>query len=266
MAFLACSGVLSLLIGRRRAFKPLRAAPTRVMPACASWFEAWPTWKMFYTPWAEMVHTSSIALASGAGKLRRALLDFMFDMTNNEKRNNLPPPIMKLFSDGKVLDVRCACLGENPEKEYFFNCVEKNGNQRLTKFYHSSLPKELLEYCSDEDGKWDKGEHLRVVLGPNKSFFAWDRTSVRWSNLPAGLESTIQSWLSPAGWVQGPPRTIALGKDGAYFAMSEYGAWSCNAPTSRPYLKEQVNHLAEGNLIEDVEVSSKISASHPMVL
>jgi len=173
---------------------------------------------------------------------------------------------MKLFNDKKVLDVRCACLGENPEREYFFNYVEKNGDQRLTKFHHSSMPEELLEYCRDKNGKWDKGEHLRVVLGPNKSFFAWDRTSVRWSNLPAGLESAIQGWLSPMGWAQGPPRIIALGKDGAYFAMSEYGAWSCNAPTSSAFLKEQFRLLAELNLMGEVEVSGNISAFHLMVL
>lgn len=48
---------------------------------------------------------------------------------------------------------------------------------------------------------------------------------MRWKNLPSSLESTLQSWLSPAGWKFGPPRVIALGADESWFALTEYGTF-----------------------------------------
>lgn len=37
------------------------------------------------------------------------------------------------------------------------------------------------------------------------------------------LEDAIQSWLTPSGWRVGAPRLVTWGRDGAFFAMSEYG-------------------------------------------
>lgn len=63
----------------------MRAAPTRVAPAYAARFGAWPILKMYYMPWVEMVHTSSKAQTNGPGKLRRLLLDSMFDRLTMKK-------------------------------------------------------------------------------------------------------------------------------------------------------------------------------------
>jgi hypothetical protein len=71
---------------------------------------------------------------------------------------------------------------------------------------------------------------LRVTLGPNGSFFAWDSKRVRWQNIPPGLEKAVQGWLGPAGWNSGPPRIVTLGASGSYFAISEYGAAAWNVP------------------------------------
>ena len=65
--------------------------------------------------------------------------------------------------------------------------------------------------------------HLRVFLGPESSFITWDPTFIRWHSLPAALEASIQSWLTPAGWKAGAPRTATWNARGACFATSEYG-------------------------------------------
>jgi hypothetical protein len=66
----------------------------------------------------------------------------------------------------------------------------------------------------------------KVSFGPNDSFIAWDSKSIRWDALPARLEELVQSWLSPAGWLHGPPRNISLGQGGAYFAITEHNWWA----------------------------------------
>lgn len=148
-------------------------------------------------------------------------------------------------------DVRFACLGADPNNKYAFSIVDKAGQ---TTFYFSNLPKALNEYLKDEKGNCAKGDDLKVVLGPDDSFFAWDRTSMRWSNLPAGLESSLQGWLSPSGWLYGPPRVVALGKDGGYFALTEYGAWSYWMPASSPQTKRELDSAAALKMLEQVEV------------
>ena len=73
---------------------------------------------------------------------------------------------------------------------------------------------------------------VRVVLGPGESFVAWDVDAIRWSDVPKGLESALQSWLTPSGWDSGPPRLIALGHGGAFFALSEFGAYQWSMPST----------------------------------
>ena len=47
-----------------------------------------------------------------------------------------------------------------------------------------------------------------------------------------------QVWLSPAGWKVGPPRMVALGADGAWFILSEYGAAAWGIPDEFESLAE----------------------------
>lgn len=89
------------------------------------------------------------------------------------------------------------------------------------------MPAAFKAWLTDPDtGKIRRNKHTRVTFGPNDGFVAWDSTSIRWSKIPEGLEGVLQGWLSPAGWSGGPPRIIALGKDQAYLAISEYGVWA----------------------------------------
>lgn len=94
------------------------------------------------------------------------------------------------------------------------------------------MPKALVLWLADtEKNELKRDEHLRVALGPDDSFFAWDSKSIRWSNIPSEFEEEIQEWLSPTGWLKGPPRIVALGGNGAYFALSEYGTLCMSSST-----------------------------------
>ena len=82
-----------------------------------------------------------------------------------------------------------------------------------------ATPPGLIEFIGE-----GYDEQFRASLGPNRSYFAWTSKRIRWQGIPAGLEKRVQSWLSPSGWKAGPPRIVALGPEGSYFALSEYGA------------------------------------------
>jgi len=64
---------------------------------------------------------------------------------------------------------------------------------------------------------------LTVVFGANDSYVAWDSKSVKWSNIPAELEKSLEERCGPKGWLNGPPRTVALGGNGVYFAEFNTG-------------------------------------------
>jgi hypothetical protein len=86
-------------------------------------------------------------------------------------------------------------------------------------------PRSLVQWLKD-----GTDQHVRVALGPDNSFFAWDSKRVRWEGIPNNLQESIQGWLGPAGWISGPPRIVCLGCNGAYFALSEYGAAAWKSP------------------------------------
>lgn len=144
------------------------------------------------------------------------------------RRNNLPKEIQAYFDAKRISDVICATFGDDDENLFFLYREKKeDGTTALSAFIGDVLPAEFREWLLDEDNKIKQEmESLRVVLGPDNSFVAWTSKSIRWSNIPKGLETTFQSWLTPAGWKSGPPRLVALGCSGAFFALSEYGASS----------------------------------------
>jgi hypothetical protein len=115
--------------------------------------------------------------------------------------------------------------------------------------FGEGCPKGLKAYLFDTNAQTQRRDkHLRVSFGPNSSFFAWDQTSMRWSNTPSSLEETVQSWLSPSGWKTGPPRAIALGAEGAWFALSEYGTVAWDIPEDYEVLAETWEEWEEEEL------------------
>jgi hypothetical protein len=130
-----------------------------------------------------------------------------------------------------------ATLSHTPKKmirlRYVSGQLALNSNERTTEAdfeqsgYGAGVPATFKGWLTDPDtGKIRRDKYTRVAFGADDSFFAWDRNSVRWSNVGKELEEKIQEWLSPSGWIFGPPKIVALGVGKAYFMISEYGAWS----------------------------------------
>ncbi|KAF2786908.1 hypothetical protein K505DRAFT_317612 [Melanomma pulvis-pyrius CBS 109.77] len=139
---------------------------------------------------------------------------------------NLPPALLKLIVGGSVVDVHWAALGPVQES-WVLSFKDANGKNNLG--WGSSIPPTLAQILKT----LTPTQHLRVFLGPKHSktsknnnnepsFIAWDPTFIRWSGLPPPLEACLQSWLTPAGWKFGPPRTMTWNAKGAFFAKSEY--------------------------------------------
>ncbi|KAJ4359911.1 Phosphatidylglycerol/phosphatidylinositol transfer protein [Didymosphaeria variabile] len=128
----------------------------------------------------------------------------------------LPPALLALMTGGSVLDVHWASLGTITDS-WILSFKDSSGTQNLA--WGASIPSRLEKVLS----KLSPSQHLRVFLGPSSSYIAWDPTLIRWSSLPASLEDTLQSWLTPSGWRAGAPRMVTWGPDDAFFAMSEYG-------------------------------------------
>jgi len=87
---------------------------------------------------------------------------------------------------------------------------------------------------------------LAVEFGPNGSFYARDKDSYRWHNLPDALEEAIQQRLCPAGWTARPDFVI-LGADGAFIYSNDRGGAS-HALGSYPKLQELVLGLQRANV------------------
>ena len=151
--------------------------------------------------------------------------------TYESTRSNIPQGIDSLFCKKTIQDVLWAAFGPD-EGNYFFAYEARDG--KTFAISGPTLPSEFKEWLKDDpDGPISHDlRNIKVVLGPDQSFVSWSPDSIRWSNIPKGLEKTLQSWLTPAGWKSGPPRQIALGSDGAYFAVSEFGSWGYWLPNS----------------------------------
>ena len=87
---------------------------------------------------------------------------------------------------------------------------------------------------------------LSVELGPNGSFFARDKDSYRWHNLPDALEDAIQSRLCTNGWLA-KPDSVALGLDGAFIYTNDRGGHSF-ALGNYPRLQEFILGLQRTNV------------------
>ena len=175
--------------------------------------------------------------------------------THSVHRSGLPNDIEALFKKDTIKDVDCVAFGEQ-EGSHVCAYTRKIG-PKIKSYcsYGHRLPKVLLNWLQDSDAR--DYTSMTVILGPGRSFFAWDTKTIRWSQLPEGLELTIQRWLSPNGWKVGAPRIIALGCDGAYFALSENGEMVFYEPGSWPKLRKAMDKLDEVTKVDWKDVKAR---------
>ncbi|KAF2826315.1 hypothetical protein CC86DRAFT_27963 [Ophiobolus disseminans] len=169
--------------------------------------------------------------------------NYFFNTPTHWAWHNLPPDIEALFTKSpNIKDVIELALGSNGT--YFISYRDHDG-QVLCKHYN--LPNALTSwlYCSHPSVVRDLVT-LSVTLGPYDSYYAWDKSSASWSNLPPKLEKSILNRLEhqdawKTTWKANgaeAPSFVSLGADEAYWmrTVSGGGCWDlkCSAPPSNP--------------------------------
>lgn len=123
---------------------------------------------------------------------------------------------------------------------YFVSYRDHDG-QMLAKHYN--LPNALTSYLYHDHPSIIRDlSTLSITLGPYESYYAWDKTSASWSNLPPKLEKSILNRLeSQDAWktvwkANGAeaPSFVSLGADEAYWmrTVSGGGCWDLKCSTA----------------------------------
>lgn len=103
----------------------------------------------------------------------------------------------------------------------------------------------MLEWWlgTDQNGYMKRDiRSIRITLGPNGSFFAMDKDTYRWQNLPEGLEDAIQNQLGPRGWTACPVQ-VALGVNGTYVWIDSNGGGAWDLGTDYPALDKAIGQM-----------------------
>ncbi|KAF2633148.1 hypothetical protein BU25DRAFT_452956 [Macroventuria anomochaeta] len=158
---------------------------------------------------------------------------YFFNSPTHWAWHNLPPDVETLFTKTPpIRDVIELTLGANDS--YFVSYRDHDG-QVLCKHYN--LPNPLVEYLyASHPAVIRDLSTLSITLGPYGSYYAWDRTSASWSNIPPGLEKSLLNRLeSQDAWgttwkADGyeAPSFVSLGNDGAYFMRTVSGGGCCD--------------------------------------
>ncbi|KAH6642474.1 hypothetical protein C7974DRAFT_430928 [Boeremia exigua] len=117
---------------------------------------------------------------------------YFFNTPTHWAHHNLPGDINALFTKTPpIRDVIELALGV--DGAYFVSYRDHDGGV-LCKHYN--LPNPLVEYLyASHPGVIRDLSTLSITLGPYESYYAWDRTSASWSNVPAGLEKSLLNRL-----------------------------------------------------------------------
>lgn len=162
---------------------------------------------------------------------------YFFNSPTHWAWHNLPPEVEALFTKTpSIQDVIELTLGAH---QAFFVSYRDHDGQVLCKHYN--LPNPLVEYLyASQPSVMRDLSTLSISLGPYDSYYAWDRTSASWSNVPPGLEKALLKRLeSQDAWrttwkADGyeAPCFVSLGNDGAYFmrTVSGGGCWDFKLP------------------------------------
>lgn len=162
---------------------------------------------------------------------------YFFNTPTHWAYHDLPADIETLFTtQPPIRDVVELALG--PTGSYFVS-YRDHTNQLQVKHYN--LPNPLVEYLYASQPTIVRDlATLSITLGPYDSYYAWDRASASWSNVPPGLEKALLNRLEGQDqqrtvWKADgyeAPCFVSLGNDGAYFmrTVSGGGCWDFKLP------------------------------------
>lgn len=157
---------------------------------------------------------------------------YFFNTPTHWAWHNLPPDIEALFT--KTPPIKDVIELAISDKETYFVSYRDHDGKILCKHYN--LPNPLTEWLySSHPAVIRDLTTLSITLGPYESYYAWDKTSASWSNLPPTLEKAVLGRLeSQDAWKttwkangSSAPSFVSLGADGAYFmrTISGGGCW-----------------------------------------
>lgn len=111
--------------------------------------------------------------------------------------------------------------------------------RELTRAVQEGLPSSLVKWLHRSDSRHRPITDVTVVFGPDGGYVAWEKHAITWDSIPSGLETKLKGWLrrttSSQDWL---PSIVALGADGAWFALSRSGVEGGYIPKSCERLKD----------------------------
>ncbi|KAF2179047.1 hypothetical protein K469DRAFT_717558 [Zopfia rhizophila CBS 207.26] len=156
---------------------------------------------------------------------------YFFNTPTHWARHNLPPDLETLFTkQPPIRDVLELALGENGA--YFISYRDHDG-QIFCRHYNLPNPLTTYLYHSHPHVIRDLST-LSISLGPYESYYAHDKSSASWANLPPALDKAILGRLeSQDAWKtvwkesgREAPSFVSLGADGSYFMRTVGGGGS----------------------------------------
>jgi hypothetical protein len=90
----------------------------------------------------------------------------------------LPPILDQLMLNQKIVDTHTTSLGVDPATQYFFKSITPSGSFEFR--LGGGVTVSLHDYCKGVDSERRPNNTLKVILGPDQSFFAWDELTIPW--------------------------------------------------------------------------------------
>ena len=143
----------------------------------------------------------------------------MISNGTNRWWSDLPEQLYEAIgSNARNVDNFVACAF-GPDEQHFMTFRQRGG--KITQRRHH-LPSKLNDWLYRNSRYTRNLETLRVVLGPNNSFFAMDKNGLRWDGVPPKLDQLLQESMTLEGW-KSPPKVVALGIDGTFILVDWKG-------------------------------------------
>jgi hypothetical protein len=140
----------------------------------------------------------------------------------------MPDRINCLFTtEPKAKSIHDIALGPNGSYAIVFT------DQTGIKVRHSGLPPAVEQWLLNHSGRAVNSARdlatLQISLGPNDSYFAFDKNGCIWGNLPPALEATVNEGRDHNGCFKpgAYPYLVSLGAAGTYamFTTGGGGTW-----------------------------------------
>ena len=154
---------------------------------------------------------------------------YFFNSPHKWSMCGLPDRINSLFNtEPKATEIHEIALGPNGAYAIIFS------DQTGIKVRHSNLPLPVEQWLLNHSGRSiNAGRDLasmQITLGPNGSYFAFDKNGCLWGGLPPGLQAAIDERRDSNGCFKpgAYPYLVSLGAEGTFtlFTVGGGGTWN----------------------------------------